>query len=552
VTEPSTESDPVEALPAAAVEEKSGWSVVWLIPLVAVVIGGWLAYKALTEKGPEITIVFSSAQGLEAGKTKVKYKDVEVGKVTSVAFNEDLSKVVVTAELHPTMRDHLREGTRFWVVTARLAAGEVSGLGTLLSGAYIAMDPARSGKPRRHFQGLDKAPVITGDVPGTRFELEAESLGSVEVGSPVYYRKIRVGQVEEYELEKDGSGILFKIFIKSPYDQLVRENTRFWNASGIDVRMDAEGFRLRTESLVSVLIGGIAFDTPHNLERSGRARPGTRFRLYASREDTLQAEYHRKEYYLIYFDGSVRGLKVGAPVLIRGIEVGKVIDVKFEFDVDTLQFRIPVLIEIEPERIHLVGEGAKDGKRSYDEELVASGLRAQLQTGNLLTGQLLVSLDMHPDAPPAQIQIVNGYKVIPSVPGAIDQLKRSLLGMLQRIQRLPLEEITANLNATLEGTSRIANSRELMDSLRHLNATLAEVERIGHRLNESALPELDDMLAEARATLDNVRGLVRPGAPIYEELMVMMKELAAAARSLRTMTDYLEQHPEALLKGKRP
>lgn len=543
---------PQPVVPEAVAQERTGWSVVWLIPLVAVVAGGWLAYRALMEKGPEIQILFNAATGLEAGKTKIKYRNVQVGKVTAVTFDKDLSRVVVTAELHPTMRDYLHDKTRFWIVTARLAAGEVSGLETLLSGAYIAMDPTREGKPARIFRGLDKAPVITGNVPGTRFELEAESLGSIEVGSPVYYRKIRVGRVEEYHLKEDGSGILFKIFVETPYDELVRRNTRFWNASGVEVNMDATGFRFRTESLVSVLIGGIAFDTPRDLEPSDRAGPGTRFRLYRSREETLQTVYLHKERYLVYFDRSVRGLKVGAPVLIRGIEVGKVVDVRFEFDVDTLEFRIPVLIEIEPERVRLTGKEIGDPQRSFYEELVAAGLRAQLQTGNLLTGQLLVELDMHPESPPAPTRVVDGYRVIPSVPGDIDQLKQGLMGVLRKIEALPLEEIGRNLNETLAGTRRIAQSEALTGAIEHLNATLAETRQITGEIHRDLLPELGATVEQARRAAENLNGLLRPGSPLYEELRVMVRELSASARSIRMMADYLEQHPDALLKGKRP
>ncbi len=552
MSEPQEGSATEQTIPAAVVEERSGWSIVWLIPLAAVLIGAWLAYKALMEKGPEITIVFDSATGLEAGKTKVKYKDVEVGKVTDIGFNDDLSKVRVTAELHPTMREHLREDTRFWVVTARLAAGQVSGLGTLLSGAYIAMDPGDRGKPRREFVGLDKPPVITSEVPGTRFRLEADTLGSIDVGAPVYFRKIRVGQVEDYALREDGSSVEFKIFIRSPYDRLVRENTRFWNASGIEVKMDAEGFRLRTESLVSVLVGGIAFDAPADLEPGGPPDLETPFHLYGSYEETTQPEYHHKKRYLIYFRDSVRGLNVGAPVLIRGIEVGKVVDIKFEFDADTLEFQVPVLIELEPERVKLTGHGAKGQDRTFGEELIARGLRAQLKTGNILTGQLLVELDMHPDAPPETLRKENGYEVIPAVPGEIDQFKQGLLGVLRRIEALPLEDIGRNLNETLAGANRIANSQALVEALAHLNATLAQTQEATRSLNQEALPELQATLKEARLALENLRGLVRPDSPLYQELMVMTRELSAAARSIRMMSNYLEQHPEALLKGKRP
>ncbi|MEA3413794.1 MAG: MlaD family protein [Pseudomonadota bacterium] len=545
--DPSGGMDPI---PEVVVEEKRRISIVWLIPLVAVVIGAWLVYKAVSEKGPVITITFNTASGLEAGKTKIKFKDVEVGKVGSVTFGKDLSKVVVTAELNREMRKYLRDSTRFWVVTARVAAGEVTGLSTLLSGAFIGMDPGTGGESMRDFVGLEKAPVVIADTPGTRFVLRSKALGSIEAGSPVYYRRIRVGEVESYELEEDGEDIVFKVFVYAPHDRLVHENTRFWNASGIDVSLNADGFRLETESLVSLLIGGVAFDTPSNLEAATRAAPGREFQLYRSREATKEREYQRKEYYLVYFDGSVRGLKVGAPVMIRGIDVGKVVDMSFQFDVRKVDFEVPVLIEIEPDRIKVVGLEPGEVERKMAEELVARGLRAQLRSGNILTGQLMVDLDFHPDAPPATIRTEGEYAVLPSVPATIDQLRLGLHEILRKIQDLPLEKIAGNLNDTLAGTSRLVNSDEVAASVRSLNATLVQTERLATGLSDDVLPELEGTLRQARSAMQNVDGLLRADSPAYNELMVMMKELSGAARSIRMMASYLERHPEALIKGK--
>jgi len=538
------------AVPEVVVEEKRRISIVWLIPLVAVVIGAWLVYKAILEKGPTVTITFKTAAGLVAGKTKIKYKDVEVGKVESVTFGEDLSKVVVTAELSPEMRPYLTEFTRFWVVTARVAAGEVTGLSTLLSGAFIGMDPGREGESERDFIGLEKAPVVVADTPGTRFVLRSKSLGSIEAGSPVYYRRIRVGEVESYELEQGGEDIVFRVFVFAPHDRLVHENTRFWNASGIDVSLNADGFRLETESMVSLLIGGIAFDTPSNLDTASAAASGTEFQLYPSREATTKHEYERKDYYLVYFDGSVRGLKVGAPVVIRGMEVGKVVDMNFLFDVQKVDFVVPVLIEIEPDRIKVVGLEPGGEERKMVNELVARGLRAQLRPGNILTGQLMVELEFQPDAPPAMVRTEGQYQVLPSVPATIDQLRLGLNEILRKIQDLPLGKIAENLNNTLAGTSRLVNSEELAASVHSLNGTLMQTERLAADLSDDVMPQLEGTLKQARSAMQNVDGLLRSDSPAYNELMTMMRELSGAARSIRMMANYLERHPEALIKGK--
>jgi paraquat-inducible protein B len=263
----------------AVVKPKKSVSIVWIVPLVALLIGGWLAYRAITEKGPTITITFKSAEGLEAGKTKIKFKDVEVGQVEEIRLSPDLSQVMVTAQLTKDAKDYLSENTRFWVVRARVVGGGVSGLGTLFSGAYIGMDPGKPGKTVRSFKGLETPPIVTTDLPGRHFMLRAERLGSLDIGKPVYFRQIQVGQVVAYELQKDGQAIDIKIFIHAPHHESVRKNTRFWNAGGLDVSVDAGGIKVNTESFVTIMIGGIAFETPMDSDPGPAAQEEEVFRL---------------------------------------------------------------------------------------------------------------------------------------------------------------------------------------------------------------------------------------------------------------------------------
>jgi paraquat-inducible protein B len=300
-------------LPEAKIKTSNNFSLVWIIPIVAALIGGWLAYKGYTEQGPVITITFKTAEGIEAGKTKVKYKDVEIGQVEDIQISDDVSHVILTVELHREARAYLREDTRFWVVRARVAAGQVSGIGTIFSGAYIGIDPGHAPKTAHRFTGREVPPIVTMDEPGREFVLQAASLGSHDVGTPVYYRKIKAGQVIAYELDNDGEAVSLRIFIRQPYDAYVFKNTRFWDASGIDVSVGAEGIKVDTESIVSMMVGGIAFETPENLESRPRATAEHVFTLYANREQSREKTYARKEQYLMYFAGSVRGLAVGAP-----------------------------------------------------------------------------------------------------------------------------------------------------------------------------------------------------------------------------------------------
>jgi paraquat-inducible protein B len=540
-------------LPQADVQSKKQISIVWLIPIVAVLIGGWLAYKGLSEKGPMVTISFESAEGLEAGKTKLKYKDVEVGKVETIRFNADLSRVLVTAELVKEATPFLTENTRFWVVRPRVTASGVSGLGTLFSGAYIGMDPGREGEPARRFEGLEIPPVVTTGMPGHVFLLRAIALGSLDIGSPVYYRQIQVGQVIGYELDEEGQSLSIKVFINAPHDKLVRKNTRFWNASGFDLKLDAGGLKLNTESLVSIMMGGIAFDTPTSLAAGGPAQEGHVFKLYETRASIFERTYTQKMHYILHFDESIRGLTVGAPVEFRGIKIGQVADIKSEFDMEKTSPRITVLIETEPQRWKVAGTAlsrtADDAKKNIS-KLVAKGLRAQLKTGSLLTGQLFVDIDFHPDAPNAQVKYGEKFPELPTIPAPLLIITARVNDLLSKLETVPIEKIGKNLGDTLQNVKRLTESKELLEAVQGLNETLQQTRQLVQNLDSNVAPAISSTLDQAQKTLVSVEGALGQDSPLQHEMRRALKELAEAARSIRILTDYLERHPDALIYGK--
>ena len=580
MSEETTRKEDVHELPEAVVtQRKHQISIVWVVPLVALVIGGWLVYKTLSEQGPIITISFKSAEGLEAGKTKIKYKNVELGQVAEIRLTPDLSNVLVVAELVKEAEDFLSGNTRFWVVRARVAAGQVSGLGTIFSGAYIGLDPGKPGLPATQFVGLEVPPVVTTDLPGRHFRLYAERLGSLDIGAPVYYRQIKVGQVVSYTLEPDGQAVTVRVFINDPIDKLVYKNTRFWNASGLDIAVDANGIRVNTESLVTIMVGGIAFDTPVNLEPGGPADDGETFKLYETRERIFDKTYTEKSRWVLHFQGSVRGLTVGSPVEFRGIRIGQVLDINMEYDAEEQEFLIPVLIELEPERIKVIGEEVEPDHKKQNEYLVARGLRAQLKTGSLITGQLFVDLDFFPDAEPAEIIWEGRYPQFPTVPTSMEEITTSLTHLLKKLEKLPIEQIGNDLRDTIQGANRLVNSAELKESLRsldetlkqtqqftetlsrviapelrsavsNLNSTLNHTRKMTQNIDRSVVPELDATLKEAQSTLRSLKGAIAKDSPLYYELMRVLKELTGAARSIRVMADYLERHPDALIYGK--
>ncbi|MCK7576038.1 MAG: MlaD family protein [Chromatiales bacterium] len=551
--EPDTRSpDPI---PEAVARPRGRLSLVWLIPLVALAVGLWLAVKTWNERGPIVSIEFKSASGLAAGQTRVKFKDVDVGQVKSIDFSHDLKTVIVSAELKRTFDDFLTEHTRFWVERPRVTLSGVSGLDTLVSGAYIALDPGQTGRSRRHFIGLEQPPVITTSEDGGRFRLRAPTLGSLNIGSPVYYRQIQVGQVIGYGLEPDGRGVGIEVFITAPHDALVTPDTRFWNASGLDVSLSAAGVQVDSQSLLSVLIGGIAFGTPETIDPAQAHDPYPEvFPLYRNREAAHARIYARKERYLLLFEGTARGLTSGAPVRLKGIDVGRVLDIQLQLDTEALEFRIPVLIEIEPERIVRRGEAAppeaSSDERRLVERLVERGLRAQLKLDSLLSGALYVDLDVDPEAPAGRLVRQGEHLVIPTRAGSLEAMTTQLASVLEKLDAIPIEQIGRDLSRTAAGANALVNAPELKGAVVELEATLSQVRATATRLDRELGPELTKTLREGTATLERARALLSDRSPLYVETQRMLQEVAGAARSMRLLTDYLERHPEALLQGK--
>ncbi|MGD2036756.1 MAG: MlaD family protein [Desulfobacterales bacterium] len=534
-------------IPQAVVQTRRQFSIVWLVPLVAILIGGWLAYKGLSEKGPVVTITFESAEGLEAGKTKVRYKDVEIGLVDTIRFNADLSRVLVTAELVKETEPYLTENTRFWVVRPRVTASGVSGLGTLFSGAYIGMDPGEEGSVERNFKGLEIPPIITTDIPGREFLLKATTLGSLDVAAPVYYRQIQVGQVISYELDEDGKSLIIKIFINAPHHKLVYNNTRFWNASGFDLKLDASGLKLNTESLVTIMMGGIAFETPTSLATGGPAEENHLFRLYETRESIFERTYTEKRPFILHFNESIRGLTVGAPVEFRGIKIGQVVDIEAAYDPGTLSPRITVLIETEPQR--WAGEPNMDPTQQL-QNLVDKGLRAQLKTGSLLTGQLFVDIDFHPDAPKAQVKLDGKFPEVPTIPAPLQMITTRVNELLNKLETVPIEQIGKDLGDTLQNVKRLSESEELLAAVQALNETLQEARQLVQNLDSTVAPEISSTLDQAQKTLVSVEGTLGQDSPLQYEMRQAIMELGEAARSVRILVEYLERNPKALIYGK--
>ena len=522
------------AAPRAVVLDRARFSVVWLIPLLAAIVGIYLAYSAWLEQGPTITITFESGEGLVAGKTKLKHKKVEIGLVESVRLADDLSHVVVTATLATGLSQYLTEKTRFWVVRAQVSAGQITGLDTVLSGVYIAVDPSDEGSRARRFVGLEKAPIIMSDKPGTIFSLRAKDLGSVDVGSPVYFRWLRVGQVAAAGFDEAGDAVSVQVFIEAPHDQRVRSTTRFWNASGFDATVTADGLQIDTPSLVSMLVGGIAFETPATMTVARDVPIDMIFELYPNKQATRQPRYRWKSRFILYFEGSVAGLSRGSSVEFRGIKIGEVLAVHLVFDSKTNDFSIPIVIEIEPERFGLVDEPEDRDALPGLHDMVARGFRARLSTSSLLTGKKVIDFDFIMDAEPGEIRMGERYPVLPTAAGGFDAITNRITRIVEKVDRIPIESIGQNLEEVLIG----------------LSGTLGEFEALAGSANENLVPRLSAVLAKLEDTLGSADSMISPESPMAQDLERLLRDLAKAAESIRSLAERLEEHPEELLRGK--
>ena len=541
MAEPSNPRRPGE-LPEATLQTPRHFRLplVWIIPIVAALIGGWLAVKAILERGPTVTITFLTAQGLEAGKTKIKYKDVDIGQIRTVTVSDDDTHVIATAEFTKAAGKYLVKDTRFWVVRPRVGAGGVSGLGTLFSGAYIGLDVGKSKESQHAFTGLEVPPIITSEVPGRQFILHGDNIGSLDVGSPIYFRHIQVGQVVAFDLDADGRGVTLKTFINSPYEKYVTRDTRFWHASGVDMTLDANGVRVETESLATIIAGGIAFAPGPDSRDDAPAAADARFTLAADRVQAMKTPDTQRRAFVMYFDDSLRGLSPGAPVDFNGLIVGEVTSIDVEYDATAKRIRFPVTIDVFPDR--LLSRQHKGVPRFQSsphlvvlDALVRRGYRGQLRTGNLVTGQLYIAFDHFSNVAPATVDQSRTPPVIPTTQGSLAQLQLTLERITNKLEKLPLNEM-------------LGDARQ---ALQTLNRTLDSTDQLVKKLNGEVAPDVQAVLVDARKTLDATRQTLASDSPQLVEVRQALSELARAAEAVRVLAETLERNPESLIRGKK-
>lgn len=548
----------IEQQVAEPTVSKRRWStwLVWLLPAVAALIGLSLVVHAWLGQGPEISINFKTATGLEAGKTRVKYKDLTVGSVKSVRLSDDGSHVTVGIALIKTALDLTRTDTKFWVVRPRISLAGISGIDTLVSGAYIAVDTGKSEETTKSFNGLEEAPNIISGTPGRAFNLRAEDLGSLDIGSPIYYRRVEVGHVASYKLDTDGKAVSMQLFIDAPYDKFVTKDTRFWNASGVDVSLGADGLQLKTQSIATVLGGGLAFGAPEG-SQSPIAATNDTFRLLKDFDTAMAPPDGEALPIQLRFEQSLRGLSIGAPVEFSGVRVGKVVSMELDFDDQRGRFPTIVNVEVYPQRLGRVVQKIEkkysgdlnERSAQFLKSLVDKGMRARAKSGNLLTGQLYVSFDAVPNAPKVSFNTEARPLELPTAGSDVDRIQEQAANIVAKIDRIPLDDIGKKLDSSLSSLDKTLKQvrettlPEANQAMHTLNSTLDQVDK-------KVLPEATLTIQQARETVVAARGLVADDAPLQQNLNQTLQELQRSARSLRTLTDLLGREPEALIKGR--
>jgi len=535
-------------------------SAFWLVPVVAALLGLYLAASFYSEQGPQIQISFDSAEGLEAGKTPIRYRDVNIGVVDTITLSSDLERVVVNARMSVDSRRYLNDQARFWVVRPRVGTSGVSGLGTLLSGAYIQAESVIGGKFKSSFEGLEQPPLTDTDAPGLRLKLRAEEAGYVGIGSPVYFRQVKVGQIEGQQFLENYSGVEFTIFIDAPHHKIIRNTTKFWNVSGVDLTLNSSGFRVRTPSLEGLAQGGVAFGIIEEYAFPTTVEDGHVFTLHPSRDSAREEmikDFSTGEFfYVIHFDESVRGLSKGAPVEYKGVQVGSVTDINLVTDPVSSEVRVPVHIELQPERVR-----GNSGLHVDDPDTISlaikNGLRAKLQTGNLLTGQLFVALDMYDEPNTSELEVDSeGTPIMPSVASDLQQVTEGVQQALATINELPLLQIAENAESALVRTNSLLEQLEVSDVVGKIDGAIGSADSaIGEygALARKARRELDGLLVVLEqfiSTANESMAGIAPDSPLYYNLLNTLQDIQSAARAVLAVSESVERKPEEFLFGK--
>ncbi len=565
------------------VKKNRSVSVVWVIPILGILLGVWLLFQHFENKGPLVTINFNDAEGLVAGKTEIRCNSVLIGKVESIELASDL-RAVIKVRIDKDFTHFVREDSRFWVARPRISGSSVTGLETLISGSYIALDPGQEkGARKRSFEGLEEPPITPSSVPGLRLTLTATKVGSIHVGSRIFLEGTAIGKIERCHFNTESCATELGVFIEERYTSLISQQTKFWRDGGFQLNITTEGFKVDLPSFDSLISGRISISSPKEILDPLPVESGSTFVLFANEKQASGSTFDFADEFVLLVDQSVRGLSQSAPVEFRGLRIGRVKEISYGLLPDVVTDKIPILIQLD--KMLLAKHfplGLKSEAAGYLELAAKGGLRASLKSSSLITGQLIIDLDYYPDLPLEPILEVAGYKVLPTVTTGLARIEDSLAAALDKVNELPVESLFTELQiASKEGTATLSKIREVLDdkdgvlsattetmkqakfSLEALQVILKDdnVRKIPEGIIESIATlkklldnkDLNQIAGDLRLTLGDVRGAVKPIAPggnMHGDLLRTMEEMRSAIRAIEKTVKVIGDKPNSIIFGK--
>ncbi|MCM2679027.1 intermembrane transport protein PqiB [Echinimonas agarilytica] len=520
-------------------------SSVWFVPVVAVLIGLWMFYKHVSELGPLVTITTVNADGLVAGKTTIKSRSVDIGMIESIELSSDYSHTIVKARLNKQVKGMLVQDSKFWVVKPRIGRGGVSGLSTLLSGAYIELRPGQSKTRITDYVLMEEPPLGEAGRQGISLHLFSGANKSLERGAPVHFKGFTIGQVEQASYDKEKQQVHYKIFIEAPFNELVSTNTAFWITSAFEVKMNAKGITFQLDSLESFINGGITFGLPDGSVPQGLAEDNANYELFANETIALEGSYRRFTPFVLFFEESIGGLVKDAPVEFRGVRVGTVVEVPylryFDQDVFNPKGLIPVLIHIEYDRWNKFKSDLEgDAWKSHIQEQVSKDMRATLMTGNILTGARYIDISNSPDVErdPYVIGLEQHVEepIMHTRKGDLERVGNKINSLLDKVNALPLEPVLNNLNTTLKS----ANS-----AVKRLDSAVEKLDRLIEADSDANNADLREVLQQLKQTLASYD----QGSPLYQDLRQSNQSLDQVMWELKPLLDTLNNKPDSLVFG---
>ncbi len=518
----------------------SSAAAIWMVPLLALFIGAWMLFQHWYSQGPSFTLTVATAEGIVAGKTVIRSREVEVGRIETVELSEDYSHAVLKARLTNAAAGMLKKDSQFWVVKPRVGREGVSGLGTLLSGAYIELSPGKKGGARSEYAMLDRPPLASLDARGLRLSLSSRDANALGAGSPISYQGFTIGQVEEAKFLPEKSEMQYQLFINAPYDVLVSSNSRFWLTPGFEVSMSSEGMKVKMDSLESLINGGITMGLPPGWLPGEPVKQNDEFVLFKDEESVLAGSLDQFIDYVFLFDNDVGGLHPGAAVQYRGIRVGTVISAPYLIDDKGVQLfksrQIPVLARIEVQRLsHRYANAEKEQWRALFNKQFKEGLRASLKTASLLTGGKVIDLNFYPDAPVYQPLKMAGYQVFPTAQAGLDQIERKVNLILDKFVDMDMATTLTQVNSTL---------MTLDKTLKHVSAVSANLEQFTGQQSTQQLPaSLNQSLKQLQETLQTYDA----GSQTNQELRQSVQSLNQLMSELQPLVHSLNEQPSSLI-----